>query len=133
MVHSCYYEKKGSLMNQHDHQYTESPAMMSLMGYTVAREAGQIQKGIKLCLKAIALNSHNFVHYLHLGRIYLLAKNKDFAIMSFRKGLKIRKDARMLEELKQLGIRRSPPFVTLSRGHVVNRVTGKILHTLKLR
>ena len=120
-------------MNPHDHQDTESPEMLSLMGYSLAREAGQFQKGIDLCLKAIALNPHNCDHYLHLGRIYLLAKKKNIAIKIFRKGLKIRKDARILEELRLLGHRRSPPFDSLPRNHVVNRVTGKILNALKLR
>ena len=120
-------------MNPHDHHDTESPEMLSLMGYSLAREAGQFQKGIDLCLKAIALNPHNCDHYLHLGRIYLLAKKKNIAIKIFMKGLKIRKDARILEELRLLGLRRSPPFDSLPRDHVVNRVTGKILNALKLR
>ena len=120
-------------MNQDDHQNTESPEMLSLMGYTLAREAGQFRKGIELCLKAIALNPYNCDHYLHLGRIYLLAKKKELAIKIFRKGLKIRKDARILEELRLLGSRRSPPFASLPRNHVVNRVTGKILNSLKLQ
>ncbi|MBC8018250.1 MAG: tetratricopeptide repeat protein [Verrucomicrobia bacterium] len=120
-------------MNQHDHQHTESPEMLSLMGYSLAREARQYHKGIELCLKAIALNPHNCDHYLHLGRIYLLAKKKDLAIKAFRKGLKIRKDARILDEIRLLGLRRSPPFASLSRNHLVNRLTGKILRALKLR
>ena len=64
-------------MNQDDIQNAGSPEMLSLMGYSLAREAGQFRKGIELCLKAIALNPHNSDHYLHLGRIYLLAKKKD--------------------------------------------------------
>jgi hypothetical protein len=70
---------------------------------------------------------------LHLGRIYLLAKKKDLAIKIFRKGLKIRKDSRIMEELRLLGSRRSPPFASLPRNHVVNRVTGKILNSLKFQ
>ena len=119
-------------MNQHDQQ-TESPEMLSLMGYGLAREVGQFNKGIELCLKAIALNPHNCVHYLQLGRIYVLAKKKELAIKTFKTGLKIRKDARILKELRLLGIRQSPPFAVLPRNHVVNRVTGKILRVLKLR
>ncbi|NTW88807.1 MAG: tetratricopeptide repeat protein [Desulfobulbaceae bacterium] len=120
-------------MNPDGCQYSESPEMMSLTGYSLAKEAGQFRKGIELCLKAIALNPHNSVHYLHLGRIYLLAQKKDLAIKTFRKGLKIRKDPKIMEELRLLGARRSPPFDSLPRSHVVNRVTGKILNTLKLR
>lgn len=120
-------------MNQNHHQHEETPEMLSLMGYSLARDAGQLQKGIELCLKAITLNPHNSDHYLHLGRIYLLANKKDYAIKAFRKGLKIRKDARILEELRLLGIRQTPPFAALPREHVVNRLTGKVLSMLKLR
>lgn len=119
-------------MNQYEHVHTESPEMLSLMGYSLAREAGQFQKGIELCMKAISLSPHNPDHFLHLGRIYVLAKKKDLAIKTFRKGLKIRKDVRIVEDLRQLGIRQAPPFASLPRNHVVNRVTGRILHALKL-
>lgn len=120
-------------MNQDDQQNTGSPEMLSLMGYSLAKEAGQYRKAIELCLKAIALNPQNCDHYLHLGRIYLLANKKDLAISTFKKGLKIRKDARIMEELRLLGFRRPPPFVVLPRNHVVNRVAGKVLQVLKLR
>jgi tetratricopeptide (TPR) repeat protein len=119
-------------MNLHDHR-TESPEMLSLMGYSLAREAGQFRKAIEMCLRAIALNPHNSEHYLHLGRIYLLAGKKKLAIKTFRQGLKTCKDARILDELRLLGIRRFPPFASLSRSHVINRVTGKILRILKLQ
>ncbi|MFA7405384.1 MAG: hypothetical protein WC007_15430 [Pelobacteraceae bacterium] len=120
-------------MVQDDKKNTGSPEMLSLMGYSVAKETGQYRQGIELCLKAVALNPHNCDHYLHLGRIYLLANKRELAIKAFRKGLKIRKDPRIVEELTLLGIRQSPPFVLLPRNHVINRVTGKILHALKLR
>jgi len=120
-------------VRNNNQQHTESPEMLSLMGYSLVREAGQFRKGIELCLKAIALNPYNSDHYLHLGRIYLLAKKKDLAIKIFRKGLKMRKNSRIIVELRLLGCRRSPPFVSLTRNHVVNRVTGKILNSLKLR
>ena len=120
-------------MNQNDQQHAESPEMLSLMGYSLARDAGQLRKGIELCLKAIALNPHSCDHYLHLGRIYLLAGKKNIAITAFKKGLKIRKDARIMKELRMLGIRRFPPFDSLPRNHVVNRVIGRILQILRLQ
>jgi len=120
-------------MTQSAHKHAESPEMLSLMGYSLAREAGQFNRGIELCVKAINLNPDNPNHYLHLGRIYLLAKKKDHAIKVFRKGLKFHKDQRIMYELKQLGLRRNPPFKSLPRGHVINRMAGKILHALSLR
>ena len=120
-------------MSHVDMHHAETPEMMSLMGYSLAKEAGQFQTGIELCHKAIKINPHNCEHYLHLGRIYVLAKKREQAIKAFHLGLKIRKDSRIIEELRQLGNRKSPPFPSLSRGNVVNKLTGKILHSLKLR
>ncbi len=120
-------------MNQPEHPHAETPEMMSLMGYSLAKEAGQFQVGVEMCHKAIKIGPQNCEHYLHLGRIYALANKREQAIKAFHLGLKIRKDTRILEELRQMGTRKSPPFPSLPRGHMVNRLTGKILHTLKLR
>ncbi|MDD2897699.1 MAG: tetratricopeptide repeat protein [Desulfuromonadaceae bacterium] len=120
-------------MKVETNQQSASPEMLSLMGYSIASEAGQIKKGIDLCIKAISMNPLNTDHYLLLGRIYLLANKKDQAIKIFLKGLKIHNDSRISRELKLLGNRRTPPFSSLPRTHVLNRVTGKILNTLKLR
>jgi tetratricopeptide (TPR) repeat protein len=103
------------------------------MGYSLAKDAGQFQKGLELCHKAITLSPHNCEHYLHLGRIYVLAKKREQAIKAFHLGLKIRKDARLLDEIRQLGTRKSPPFPSLPREHVVNKLTGKFLYAMKLR
>ncbi len=116
-----------------DQRHAESPEMLSLMGYSLAKEAGQFQKAIELCLRAISANPENCEHYLLLGRVYVLANRKELAIKTFRKGLKVKKDARIMEELRQLGLRRSPPIASLPRNHIANKLTGKILHTLRLR
>jgi tetratricopeptide (TPR) repeat protein len=120
-------------MGNVEHHHAETPEMMSLMGYSLAKEAGQFQKGIELCHRAISMSPHNCEHFLHLGRIYALAKKREQAIKAFNLGLRIRKDSRIMDELRKLGLRKSPPFPSLPRGHVVNRLTGKLLHTLKLR
>ena len=111
----------------------ETPDILSLIGFCLARDSRQFKKGAALCEKAIALDSQNTDHYLHLGRIHLLAGHKALAIATFRRGMRIRKDHRFILELKKIGIRQSPPFATLSRRNVLNVVTGKVLQLLKLR
>lgn len=111
----------------------ETPDMLSLVGFCLARDSRQFKKGVALCEKAIALDSQNTGHYLHLGRIHLLAGHKARAIATFRRGLKIRRDNRLVLELQRIGIRKSPPFASLSRTNVLNIVTGKLLQLLKLR
>lgn len=111
----------------------ESPDMLSLCGFSLAKDSHQFKKGVALCEKAIALDSQNTDHYLHLGRVHLLAGHKARAITAFRRGLKIRKDNRLIHELQRIGIRKSPPFASLSRTNVFNIITGKLMNLLKLR
>lgn len=111
----------------------ETPDMLSLCGFGLAKNSRQFKKGVALCEKAIALDAQNTEHYLHLGRVHLLAGHKARAIATFRKGLKIRKDPRLIAELQKIGIRKSPPFATLARTNILNIVAGKVLHLLKLR
>lgn len=111
----------------------ETPDMLSLCGFSLAKDSRQYKKGVAMCEKAIALDAQNTNHYLHLGRVHLLAGHKARAIATFRNGLKIRKDTRLIQELQKIGIRKSPPFASLSRTNVLNIITGKLLHLLKLR
>lgn len=120
-------------MTGNHEQQVEPVRMLSLMGFTLAHESGQVARGIELCLKAIARNPENSDHYYHLGRIYLMAGNREQAIRVFRRGLKVRRDERIMDELRRLGVRKPPPFPSLSRSHPLNRMTGKLLHSLKLR
>jgi tetratricopeptide (TPR) repeat protein len=115
------------------HTSNENPEMISLMGYTIAKESGQIKEGIALCEKAISLNPHQCEHYLSLGRIYLLAGKKEHAIKIFKKGLKIRKDSRLIHELRSLGVRKPPVFGSFHRDHALNVAAGKLLRILRLR
>jgi tetratricopeptide (TPR) repeat protein len=112
---------------------TESPEMISLMGYSLAKESCQFNEGIALCEKAISLNPTQAEHYLNLGRIYLLANKRERAIRAFKVGLRVRKDPRIIHELKSMGVRKPPVLSSLPRDHKLNIVAGKLLRMLKLR
>ena len=120
-------------MREHCSASTETPEMISLMGYSLAKQSGQLKEGIALCKKAISLNPNLAEHYLNLGRIYLLANRRELAIRIFKTGLRIRKDPRIIMELKSLGIRKPPFLRSLSRGHLINIVAGKVFTLLRLR
>ena len=107
--------------------------MIGLMGYSLAKDRGQVKKGVELCTKAIQMDPANSINYLYLGRIYLIAKKRELAIKTFRAGLKIRRDDKIIDELKSLGIRRSPPFSSLPRDSSINIIAGKILKYIRLR
>lgn len=107
---------------------TGSPQMLSLMGYCIVSDTGQIKQGIAMCVRAITNDPFNCDHYLNLGRIYILGNDRRRAIQSFKRGLQISKDPRIINELRQLGIRRAPAISSLPREHYLNVITGKILH-----
>jgi tetratricopeptide (TPR) repeat protein len=107
--------------------------MISLVGYSLAKDRGQINKGIELCSKAIQIDPVNSDNYLYLGRVYLIAGQRELAIKTFRRGLRIRKDDRVIDELKNLGIRTPPPFSALPRGHTLNIMAGKILKLIHFK
>lgn len=109
-----------------------TPVLCSSLAYCLARERRQMQKSISLCTEAVAVEPANPVHYLNLGRIYLLAGKKGLAIQSFRRGLKTGKNSQIVAELKTLGLRKGPLLTALPRSHPLNRYFGFVLHRLGL-
>lgn len=110
-----------------------TPAVLSCLGYCLAREHRQLQKGTSLCLEAMQKDPHNALHYLNLGRIYLLARQKQLAIQTFRRGLKTGRNPQIIQELKRLGIRKRPVFSGLHREHPLNRFFGVFFSRLGMR
>jgi tetratricopeptide (TPR) repeat protein len=126
------------------------PIVRSYLAYCMAKERGQFREAIRLCETAVAAEPQNAGHYLNLGRIYLLTKQKGKALATFRKGLskdsatsgsateesaerQAKQQALILAELRNLGIRRRAPFSSLPREHPLNRNVGRLLARLGLR
>ncbi|MBE0597810.1 MAG: tetratricopeptide repeat protein [Desulfuromonadales bacterium] len=109
------------------------PMVLSSLGYCLVREHRQVQKGIGLCLEAMQKEPQNALHYLNLGRIYLLAGQKSLALQTFRRGLRCQRNPQIIEELKRLGVRKRPVFSGLKRDHPLNRFFGLILARLGVR
>jgi tetratricopeptide (TPR) repeat protein len=132
-------------------QLRSVPVVESYLGYCIARERGQVREAVRLCQSALNAEPNNPAHYLNLGRVYLLAKDKSKAIATFWKGISkapgaevgvivkraqrghAREHNLILDELRRLGIRRKSPFPNLDRSHPLNRLAGKMLATLGLR
>lgn len=112
---------------------SRSPEILSYLGFSLAYQRGQIQKGIELCNKAIATDPTNPLHYLNLGKIHLSAKDKATAIVIFREGLCFGPDERLVAELDALGARKPVTFKSLPRYHFLNKWLGIILNRLGLR
>jgi tetratricopeptide (TPR) repeat protein len=110
-----------------------SPSYSSYFGFCVARERGQVQRGILLCKAALQKEPGNPVHYLNLGRIHLAGGDKLEAIRVFRDGLGHGSNREIIGLLDAIGTRKSPVIPSLGRDNPLNKFMGKLLGRLGYR
>ncbi|PLX84894.1 MAG: hypothetical protein C0617_05965 [Desulfuromonas sp.] len=110
-----------------------SPSAASTLGYCLAKERRQMQKAVQLCTEAMRREPNNALHHFNLGRVYLLAGQKEKAIKTFRRGLKRGRNPRIVAALKQLGLRDEPIVHFLDREHPLNKYLGLVCKKLGLR
>ncbi len=110
-----------------------TPTLRSYMAYCLAQERRQIQKAVYMCVEALQEEPHNSIHALNLGRVYLLAGQKARAINAFRRGLKLERNQKIIDELKKLGVRKPPPLNSLDRDHPLNKYLGILFKRIGFR
>jgi tetratricopeptide (TPR) repeat protein len=109
----------------------KSPAVCSSYAFCIAKERGQVSNAISLCEEAIQKEPGNSLHYLNLGRIYLIDNNRIEAIKTFREGLNYEANPLIVDELNKLGPRKPPILPFLKRSNPINRYLGIILRSKK--
>lgn len=110
-----------------------NPLYCSNLAICLAKERREFKKAISLCNEAIKKDPKNSLHFLHLGRIHLLANQKRDAIRIFNMGLRFGENRDIIAELNKFDRRRSPLVPFLDRGHPVNKILGKLTYRLGLR
>jgi tetratricopeptide (TPR) repeat protein len=110
-----------------------SPEVRTYLAYCLAKGQGRLSAAAKECRESIRRDPGNSLHYLILGRILLLANEKSRAIDTFRQGLKVSPNPKIIEEVKKLGLRKPAVVKSLKRNHPVNRVLGKLFALVGLR
>jgi tetratricopeptide (TPR) repeat protein len=110
-----------------------SPTARSYLAFSLAKERNQFGRAASLCLSALQEEPDKSLHYLNLGRIYLLAGEKTRAIKTFRKGLKAGRNQQIIDELKKLGLRQPPVMKTLDRNNPLNKCLGILFQKLGMR
>jgi Flp pilus assembly protein TadD len=125
---------KGALANLEEAvQMDRDPKILSNLAYCLAKEKGEFDLAISLCREAILDDSTSAVHYLNLGRVYLLCGKKKEAIRTFLDGQLHEDNRKIREELNRIGWRKLPVIQSLPREHVMNRTFGILLNRLKIR
>jgi hypothetical protein len=104
-----------------------SPDSLSAYALSLAAQKDQLPRALLLCREAVRRAPEEPSHYLHLGKIYLLAGKKHLALHAFRKGLGHDRGTMLLNEIRRLGFRREPIFPFLGRKHRLNRFLGRLL------
>lgn len=111
----------------------DNPRWYSFLGYCVAKERGQVTKGVELCMTSLELEPGNPDHYLNLGKVYLVSNNKEGAIRAFREGMVKGGSREIVEKLKEFGARKPPVIPFLERANPLNRYLGLFLKRIGLR
>jgi Flp pilus assembly protein TadD len=111
----------------------ESPELLSHLAVCMAKEKQDFTGATALARRALKDEPWNSVHYLNLGRTYLLAGRRTDAIRTFRDGLLHENNTRIKEELAKLGTRRYPVIASLPREHPLNKFFGKMFTRLRIR
>jgi tetratricopeptide (TPR) repeat protein len=109
----------------------KSPVVYSSYAFCITKERGQVSKAISLCEEAIQKEPGNSLHYLNLGRIYLIDNKKEEAIKTFRAGLNYESNPLIVDELNKLGPRQPPIIPFLKRSNSINKYLGIMLRTKK--
>ncbi len=114
-------------------QVEDRPVYTCHLALCIAKERGQFQLAVALCEKAIGREPQNPVHYLNLGRIFVIAGKKENAIKTFREGLRYEKDQQIIDELERLGTRKPPIVPFIRRNNPINKYLGILMTKLRLR
>jgi predicted Zn-dependent protease len=105
----------------------------SFLGYCMAKERGQVKKGIELCNSSLELEPQNPVHYVNQARIQLVSGDKKEALRVLREGMVHGGSPGIVALLDQIGTRKPPVLSFLPRNNPINRLLGLLLERTRLR
>ncbi len=105
----------------------QSARFRSSYALALALVRGQFLGAVELARSAVRQEFYNPDLYLNLARIYLAFDCKAEAVRYLRRGLMVDpENERLRRKLAELGERRKPALPFLPRGHIVNRLLGRI-------
>ncbi len=111
----------------------KAPMFCSYLALCLAKTRRKYCEAIALCGEALETESSNALHYVNLGRIYVLAGQRKKALETLRQGLQYQRDNEILRELERLGTRGKLVFPFLKRANPLNKYCGLLLKKLGCR
>jgi hypothetical protein len=104
---------------------------LSYLGYGIASQQGRLLDGLRYCKAGVDREIWRAENHFNLARTYLIGGQVKRAIAALDYGLGLEPTHPAMLELRlELGVRRSPTFPFLARGHLLNRMAGKLRHHL---
>ena len=105
----------------------QSARFRSSYALALAVVRGQFLGAVELARAAVRQEFYNPDLYLNLARIYVAFDCKAEAVRYLRRGLMVDpENDRLRRKLADMGVRRKPALPFLPRGHIVNRLLGRI-------
>jgi len=117
---------------EEDACFKDDPPATSFYALALSVVRKEYDEALSLSVWAAKKEFYNPDIYLNIGKICLLMGRKDLAFRAFKKGLRIDKTHKGITgQLKKLGCRRPPPIPALPRGHILNKIIGRLIHELQ--
>jgi tetratricopeptide (TPR) repeat protein len=122
------------LLRQAAKRDPENPYYISYFGLGLGHAEGMWGEAERLCHRAVCRGRRQAQLYLNLAEVYTASGRRQAAADTLALGLHyMPHDARLRDEYCRLIMRRTPVLKMLPRGHVVNRVLGRIRHVILVR
>jgi Flp pilus assembly protein TadD len=107
------------------------PHYLSFYGLCLVKTRRDPSKGRTLCEAAVRKAFYRTDLLANLATVFLATGDRKRAVDVLRRGLRLdRKDRRLNQLLRQMGFRQSPVVPFLKRSHPLNRLAGRLRHTL---
>jgi predicted Zn-dependent protease len=104
-----------------------NPFYVSYLGLAIAMVNNNFIEAIDMCDDAVRMKRSQPELYLNLAEVYRLAGKKEDAIETLTTGSKLTKrDPRVLEALRKMGMRKPPVLAFLDRKNFLNVQLGRL-------
>ncbi len=108
-----------------------NPLYISYQGLALAASEQKWDEAEELCQTALRMRRTQPELYLNLAEVYRLAGKKPDAVETLNTGLKFTKrDPRLTQALRKLGMRRPPVLGFLDRQSFLNKELGRLRHKI---
>src|SRR5246127_4464343 len=109
----------------------QTPFLLSYVGMLCAVAEKRYLAGEKLCREALEIKWNHAQLYLNLAEVYHQAGRDGDAMKTLQKGfVSTGRDLRIRMALEKIGGGASPILSNLGRGHLLNRILGRLRHRM---